>query len=97
VRSTVMPNLPTMAEAGVPGYDATIWLGVMAPKGTPKEIVDRLNAEIVKIIDKPAIKEAWAKQGAVPITMTPDAFGAFLKGDIEKWAKVIDKAGLKPQ
>jgi tripartite-type tricarboxylate transporter receptor subunit TctC len=97
VRSTVMPNLPTVAEAGVPGYDATIWLGVMAPKGTPREIVDRLNAEIVKIIDKPAIKEAWAKQGAVPITMTPDAFGAFLKGDIEKWAKVIDKAGLKPQ
>jgi tripartite-type tricarboxylate transporter receptor subunit TctC len=97
VRSTVMPNLPTVAEAGVPGYDATIWLGIMAPKGTPKEIVDRLNAEIVKIIDRPAIKEAWAKQGAVPITMTPEAFGDFLKGDIAKWAQVIEKAGLKPQ
>jgi len=96
-RSTVLPNLPTVNESGVKGYEATIWLGIMAPKGTPKEIVDRLNAEIVKIIDKPAIKEAWAKQGAVPMTMTPDAFGEFLKGDIAKWAKVIDKAGLKPQ
>jgi tripartite-type tricarboxylate transporter receptor subunit TctC len=96
-RSTVLPNLPTVDESGVKGYEATIWLGIMAPKGTPKEIVDRLNAEIVKIIDKPAIKEAWAKQGAVPMTMTPDAFGEFLKGDIAKWAKVIEKAGLKPQ
>ena len=96
-RSTVLPNLPTVNESGVKGYEATIWLGIMAPKGTPKEIVDRLNAEIVKIIDKPTIKEAWAKQGAVPMTMTPDAFGEFLKGDIAKWAKVIDKAGLKPQ
>ena len=96
-RSTVLPNLPTVDESGVKGYEATIWLGIMAPKGTPKEIVDRLNAEIVKIIDKPAIKQAWAKQGAVPMTMTPDAFGEFLKGDIAKWAKVIEKAGLKPQ
>ena len=96
-RSTVLPNLPTVNESGVKGYEATIWLGIMAPKGTPREIVDRLNAEIVKIIDKPAIKQAWAKQGAVPMTMTPDAFGEFLKGDIAKWAKVIDKAGLKPQ
>jgi len=96
-RSTVLPNLPTVNESGVKGYEATIWLGIMAPKGTPKEIVDRLNAEIIKIIDKPAIKEAWAKQGAVPMTMTPDGFGEFLKGDIAKWAKVIEKAGLKPQ
>ena len=96
-RSTVLPDVPTMNEAGVPGYEATIWLGVMAPKGTPPEIVDRLNAEIARIIAKPAIKEAWAKQGAVPMTMTPAEFGTFLKDDIEKWAKVIDKAGLKPQ
>jgi tripartite-type tricarboxylate transporter receptor subunit TctC len=96
-RSTVLPDVPTLNEAGVPGYEATIWLGVMAPKGTPPEIVDRLNAEIAKIIAKPAIKEAWAQQGAVPMTMSPAEFGTFLKGDIEKWAKVIDKAGLKPQ
>ena len=96
-RSTVLPDVPTLNEAGVPGYEATIWLGIMAPKGTPKEIVDRLNAEIGKIIAKPEVKAAWAKQGAVPMTMTPPEFGAFLKSDIDKWAKVIDKAGLKPQ
>jgi len=96
-RSSVLPDVPTLNEAGVPGYETTIWLGIMAPKGTPKEIVDRLNAEIAKVIAKPAIKEAWAKQGAAPMTMAPAEFGTFLKGDIEKWAKVIDKAGLKPQ
>jgi len=96
-RSSVLPDVPTLNEAGVPGYEATIWLGFMAPKGTPPEIVDRLNAEIGKIVAKPAVKEAWAKQGAVPMTMTPAEFGTFLKADIDKWAKVIDKAGLKPQ
>ena len=96
-RSTVMPNVPTVNESGVPGYEATIWLGIMAPKGTPKEIVDRLNAEIGKIIAKPEIRDAWAKQGAVPMTMTPDQFGAFLKQDIEKWAKVIKTAGIAIQ
>jgi len=96
-RSSVLPDVPTLNEAGVPGYETTIWLGIMAPKGTPPEIVDRLNAEIAKIIAKPAVKEAWAKQGAVPMTMSPSEFGAFLKSDIDKWAKVIDKAGLKPQ
>ena len=78
-RSAVLPDVPTVSEAGVPGYEATIWLGIMAPSGTPKEIVDRLNAEIAKIIAKPAIREAWAKQGAVPMTMTPAQFDAFLQ------------------
>ena len=96
-RSAVLPDVPTASEAGVPGYEATIWLGIMAPKGTPQEIVNRLNAEIGKIMAKPAVKEAWAKQGAAPMTMTPPEFGTFLKGDIDKWAKVIEKAGLKPQ
>ncbi|MDP1753890.1 MAG: tripartite tricarboxylate transporter substrate binding protein [Reyranella sp.] len=96
-RSTVLPDVPTVSEAGVPGYEATIWLGIMAPAGTPPEIVARLNEEIGKIIARPAIREAWAKQGAVPMTMTPAAFTTFLKGDIDKWAKVIEKAGLKVQ
>ena len=96
-RSSVMPNLPTVNESGVPGYEATIWLGIMAPKGTPQEIVDRLNAEIGKIIAKPEIRDAWARQGAVPMTMTPDQFGAFLKQDIDKWAKVIKTAGIALQ
>jgi tripartite-type tricarboxylate transporter receptor subunit TctC len=96
-RSAVLPDVPTVSEAGVPGYETTIWLGLMAPKGTPKEIIDRLNAEITKIIAKPAVREAWAKQGAVPMTMSPEAFDAFLRRDIDKWAKVIQQAGIKPQ
>ena len=93
----MMPDLPTVSEAGVPGYDATIWLGIMAPKGTPNAIVDRLNAEIIKAIAAPAMKEAWAKQGAVPITMTPAEFGVYLDKDIAKWADVIKKADIKLQ
>ena len=96
-RSTVLPDVPTVSEAGVPGYEATIWLGIMAPKGTPKEIVERLNTEIAKIIAKPTIREAWAKQGAVPMVLAPDAFDAYLRRDIEKWAKVIQQAGIKAQ
>lgn len=96
-RSPVMPELPTVNEAGVPGYEATIWLGIMAPKGTPKDIVDRLNAEIAKFIARPAVREAWARQGAAPMTMTPEQFGDFLKKDIEKWAKVIKTAGIAVQ
>jgi tripartite-type tricarboxylate transporter receptor subunit TctC len=96
-RSTVLPDVPTVGEAGVPGYEATIWLGIMAPKGTPPEIVDRLNAEIARIIAKPAMREAWAKQGAVPLTMSPAAFDAFLRRDVDKWAKVIQQAGIKVQ
>jgi tripartite-type tricarboxylate transporter receptor subunit TctC len=94
-RSTVLPDLPTLSEAGLPGYEATIWLGIMAPTGTPKDIVDKLNAEINKALGKAEIKETWAKQGAVPIIMTPAEFDTYLRGDIEKWAKVIQTAGIK--
>jgi tripartite-type tricarboxylate transporter receptor subunit TctC len=95
-RSTGLNGVPTIDET-VPGYEATIWLGLMAPKGTPREIVERLNAEIARIQAKPAVQEAWARQGAVPMTMTAAAFGSFLEKDIAKWAKVIEKAGLQPQ
>ena len=70
-RSTVLPDVPTIAEAGVPGYESTIWLGIMAPAGTPKPIVDKLNAEINKAINRPEVKEAWDKQGAVALAMSP--------------------------
>jgi tripartite-type tricarboxylate transporter receptor subunit TctC len=96
-RSAVLPAVPTAGEAGVPGYEATIWLGIMAPAGTPRDIVDRLNAEIGRIIAKPAIRDAWARQGAVPMTMTPPQFETYLKGDIDKWARVIQQAGIKMQ
>jgi tripartite-type tricarboxylate transporter receptor subunit TctC len=94
-RSTVLPDVPTVAEAGVPGYEATIWLGIMAPKGTPQAIVDKLNAEITKVVNRPDIKAMWAQQGAVPMTMTPAEFGAYLEKDIAKWANVVKTANIK--
>jgi tripartite-type tricarboxylate transporter receptor subunit TctC len=94
-RSSVLPDVPTVEEAGVPGYETTIWLGLMAPKGTPQGIVDTLNAEIRKAIDQAEVKEIWAKQGAVPMIMTPAEFGAYLEKDITKWADVVKTANIK--
>jgi len=94
-RSSVMPEVPTVSEAGVPGYEATIWLGVVAPKGTPKAIVDRLNAEITRVTTSPEVKAAWAKQGASPLVMNPGEFEQYLVADIAKWRKVINDAGIK--
>jgi len=96
-RSSVLPDVPTIAEAGVPGYESTIWLGIMAPAGTPKAIVDKLNAEIVKVVNRPDVKETWDKQGAVPLVMSPAEFDAYLRKDIEKWAQVVKAAGLKAE
>jgi tripartite-type tricarboxylate transporter receptor subunit TctC len=96
-RSTVLPDVPTVAEAGVPDYEATIWLGLMAPAGTPQRIVDLLNAEVKKVLSRPDVKTAWAEQGAEPIILTPAEFDKYLRADIEKWAKVIKAAGLAPQ
>src|SRR5436309_2452499 len=95
-RSSVLPDVPTIAEAGVPGYESTIWLGIMAPAGTPKAIVDKLNAEINKVITRPDVKAAWNRQGAVPLVMTPGEFETYLRADIEKWAQVVKTAGLRP-
>ena len=94
-RSSALPNVPTLAEAGIPGYEATIWLGVMAPAGTPQAIVDRLNAEIGKILARPDIAAAWRAQGANPMIMKPDAFGGYMQSEIERWAKVIKANGIK--
>ena len=94
-RSSVLPDVPTIAEAGVPGYESTIWLGIMAPAGTPKAIVDKLNAEINKAITRPDVKEAWDKQGAVPLVMSPAEFEKYLRADIEKWAHVVQVSGIK--
>lgn len=94
-RSPVTPDLPTVSEAGVPGYEATIWLGIMAPKGTPQAIVDTLNKEINKTIKLPAVKAAWAKQGAFPMPMTPAQFDTYLRNDIKKWANVVKVAHIQ--
>ncbi|HET6264506.1 MAG TPA: tripartite tricarboxylate transporter substrate-binding protein, partial [Usitatibacter sp.] len=92
-RSAVLPEVPTVSEAGVPGYEAVIWLGIMAPAGTPKAIVDRLNAEITKAAGEN--REAWLKQGAVPMSMSPEEFDRFLRDDIEKWARIVKISGAR--
>ncbi len=94
-RSSVLPDLPTVSEAGVPGYEAVIWLGVMAPAGTPAPIVERLNGEINKVLNDPQIRAAWAKQGATPMIMSTREFGEFLRADIAKWARVVKISGAK--
>ena len=89
VRSPILPNVPTIAEAGVPGFAATLWVGFMAPKGTPQPIVDLLNRNITEILQRPDIKAAWGKQGATPLVMTQAAFTTFMQAQVDKWAKVI--------
>src|SRR6187397_183229 len=95
-RSTVLANAPTVIEAGVPGYEATIWLGLMAPAGTPKPVIDKINAAVNAAVKRPDIVKLWTRQGAVPMSMTPEEFDKFLRGDIVKWAEVVKKFD-KPQ
>ena len=95
VRSSVLPEVPTVSEAGVTGYEATIWLGIMAPVGTPKAVIDKLNAEIAKIVSRPEVKKTWQEQGAEPMVMSAEQFGQFLREDITKWARIVKISGAK--
>lgn len=95
-RSNVLPDMPTMNESGVPQYDAVIWLGLMAPAGTPEAIVSKLNAEINKIVNSADVKAAWSKQGAVPMSMTVPVFTKFVADDVAKWANIVKVSGAKP-
>lgn len=95
-RSNVMPDMPTISEGGVPGYETTIWIGLVAPAGTPKAVIDRLNNEVTKILSRPDVIKTWREQGAVPMTMTPAEFERHLNADIAKWAKVVKIAGARP-
>jgi tripartite-type tricarboxylate transporter receptor subunit TctC len=94
-RSPVTPDLPTVAEAGVPGYESGIWLGLMAPAGTPRPVLERLNAEVNRIINAADVKETWAKQGAFPMGMSIDEFDRFLRAEIVKWAKAVKASGAR--
>src|ERR1700692_815858 len=96
-RSAVLPDVPTAGEAGVPGYEATIWLGLMAPAGTPKPIIDRLNAGVNEVVRRPDVVKLWKEQGALPMSMTPEEFDKYLRGDIVKWAEVVKRFPDKPQ
>jgi tripartite-type tricarboxylate transporter receptor subunit TctC len=95
-RSGVLPDVPTVDEAGVPGYEATIWVGLMAPAGTPRPIIDKLNAAVNNVLKQPDVIKLWAEQGAEPMSMTPEQFDHYLRGDIEKWASVVKRFNDKP-
>jgi len=88
-RSTILPDVPTLDEAGAPGFQATLWVGFMAPKGTPQPVIDLLNREITKIVQRPEIQAAWEKLGATPMMMTQADFTKFMQDQIDKWAQVI--------
>ena len=94
-RSALVPDVPTIAESGVKGYDAYSWAGVFAPAGTPKEIVAKVNADIVKALSDPEVRKRLLEAGAEAAPGTPDQFGAFLKAEIAKWAKVVKDANIK--
>jgi tripartite-type tricarboxylate transporter receptor subunit TctC len=95
-RSSVLPDVPTATEAGVPGYEATIWLGLMAPAGTPKPVIDKLNAAVNDVVKRPDVVKLWKEQGALPMSMTPEEFDKYLRGDIVKWANVVKQFADKP-
>ena len=94
-RSRALPELPTVAESGLAGFDVTVWFAVLAPAATPREIVNRLNTEIVKAIKTQDMRERLAQQGADPVGNTPEDFAAVIKRDLAKWAKVVKDAGIK--
>jgi len=96
-RLALMPDLPTIAEAGVPGYESSTWFGPLAPVKTPREIVVRLNTEILKILQRPDIKSRFASEGAEGLGSTPEEFGAYIKSEIDRWGKVIKAAGVRPE
>ena len=94
-RSALAPEVPTVAEAGVPGYELSVWFGVLAPAGTPRDIIARLNTEIVKVLNAPEVKDRFAKQGVEVRTSTPEQFGEFLRAEVSRWAKVVQDANIK--
>ena len=96
-RSDALPDVPTMDEAGVKGYEATLWFALTAPAGLPPAIAARLNRETIDILNSAEMKETFAQQGFVPDPGTPDALTAQIRGDIVKWRDVIAKAGIKPE
>jgi len=96
IRSPILPDVPTLDEAGVPGFHAALWVGFMAPAATPQPVVDLLNREITKILSRPDIKDAWEKTGATPVTMAQPAFKAFMEAEVAKWAKLIKANKIAP-
>ncbi len=96
-RSAFEPKLPTIAEAGVPGYDLVNWRGVLAPAGTPRDVITKLHAELVKVLALPEIREALGREGYEPIGDTPEQFAALIRSEVARYAKLVRTAGLKAE
>jgi len=96
-RSSKLPEVPTVAEAALPGYDITTWFGLLAPAGTPRDIVNRLNGVIVAIVADPEMKNYLIGQGVDPVTDTPEQFAAHIKSEVPKFAKIVKAAGITPE
>ncbi|GGH54413.1 MFS transporter [Comamonas phosphati] len=94
-RSPSAPDIPTVAESGLPGYESIAWNGLLAPAGTPKEVVERLNAELKKVLDNPEVKQRFEAQGFAAAWNTPAAYGKFLQAEVDKWAQVVKASGAK--
>lgn len=94
-RSPLLPDLPTVAEAGVPGYEADLWLGLVAPAGTPAAIIDRLHDETVKVLMSPQVQASFRQQGVEAAGTTPAQFGTFLKNEVQRWGKVVKFSGAR--
>jgi len=96
-RSSALPNVPTIAESGLPGFDYNLWVGLWAPAGTPQDIVDKINADVAKVLAMPDVRERLAALGAEPMVMTPAEFRKFMRDEIDDAAKVVRAAGIKAQ
>lgn len=96
-RSPLMPDVPTIAESGAPGYEFTAWAGALVPSGTPKEVVDKLYDGFSKALQSPEAKKRFAEQGAIIVGSSPDEYAKFVKAELAKWAKVVKEAGIKIQ
>jgi len=96
-RAAALPNVPTIAEAGLPGYESYVWYALMAPKGTPKPIIDKLNAAVVAALKQPDVRKQFETDGIEPIASTPEQLTAFIQSEATKWRGVIEKAGVKPE
>ncbi|SHH67794.1 Bug family tripartite tricarboxylate transporter substrate binding protein [Pollutimonas bauzanensis] len=96
-RSSVLPDLPTMAQAGLPGYEATAWFGILAPAGTPRPIIDKLNTELVALLHDPKMRKWMLDQGADAIGDSPEEFAEYIRKETDKWARVIKEAGITPE
>ena len=96
-RAIRAPDVPTIAEGGVPGYEAVQWFGVLAPAGTPREIISRVHGEIVRLLQVADVKERLLNDGAETVGSSPEEFAAFIRAETVKWAKVVKDAGIKPE